>query len=184
MTEPIDGSERESEQGPTEPATEPEAPTTAPGDAPSAWVRPTSDSGGGSLRRGCVILVLVVAVGVLAVLVGLTFLGSQLASSLTGTMEFGTGGTGCSVTGNATTFPSSTAIHSAAYLERGTRPGETITTTVTYPNGTSESNDRVFDDTGICITEDVESGLAPGHYVIEYRSGTEVLAKGEFDITP
>ena len=194
MTDPIDASERESEPGqaPVPPATPADSAESAPatpwgaprGDPPSGWVAPKEGTGGGGRARGCVIALLVVAVLVLVGLLALIFLGSQMASSLAGTMEFGTGGTGCLVTGNATAFPSSTAIHSAAYLERGTREGETITTIVTYPNGASESNERTFDATGICITEDVEPGLDPGHYVIEYRSGTEVLAKGEFDITP
>ncbi len=197
MTEPIDESEMASDQGSTEPATEvvaeaQDAGEAAPptGEAPpeaqsTAWVPPSDGGdGGGGLRRGCVIALLVVAVGVLAVLVGLTFLGSQLASSLAGTMEFGTGGTGCSVTGEATTFPASSAIHAVAYLERETRAGEPITITVTYPNGTKESQDQTVGEGSTCISQDVPSGVAPGHYLLEYRSGAEVLATGAFDITP
>ncbi len=178
MTEPMD-----------EPATEPDRATAPAGEAPpeassTAWVAP-SDGGGGSRRtRGCLIVAIVAAVLLVVGFFGLVFLGGQVESILAGTIEFGTGGTGCSVTGEGKTFKASSPIHSAAYLQREIRAGETITTVVTFPNGTSEPSDRTFDDTGKCITEDVEPGLEPGHYGLEYRAGTEVLAKGEFDITP
>jgi hypothetical protein len=178
MTEPIDESELAPDQ------------TAAPaGEAPpeaasTAWVAPSEGGGGGRRTRGCLIVAIVAAVLLVVGYFGLVFLGGQVESVLAGTIEFGTGGTGCSVTGGATTFPTSSAFHSVAYFERDTRPGETITTTVTYPNGTKESQDQTFDETGKCIAQDVPPGLAPGHYGLEYRSGTEVLAKGEFDITP
>jgi hypothetical protein len=196
MTEPIDGPEMASDQGPTEPAAEvvgevqpateepvppqgavpPEAPTTE-------WVAPEA-TGGGRWTRGCLVVVIVAATVLIVGFAGLVFIGGQVQSILAGTIEFGTGGTGCSVTGTSTTFKASSPIHSAAYLQREIRAGETITTVVTFPNGTSEPSDRTFDDTGKCITEDVEPGLDPGHYGLEYRAGTEVLAKGGFDVTP
>lgn len=35
-----------------------------------------------------------------------------------------------------------------------------------------------------CVYNDVHPGLPPGHYVIELRAGSEILAKGAYDITP
>jgi hypothetical protein len=49
-----------------------------------------------------VVIVAILAVGY----IGLTFLGSQVLEALRGTVEFGTGGSGCSVDGRASSFPS------------------------------------------------------------------------------
>ena len=35
-----------------------------------------------------------------------------------------------------------------------------------------------------CLYNDVDPGLPPGHYVVEFRAGLELLAYGKFDITP
>ncbi len=114
----------------------------------------------------------------------LIFLGGQVQNILGGTMEFGTGGTGCAVTGEATSFPSSTSIRLVAFLERDVVDGETITTAVTYPNGTTETSNDVWEEGGRCVSETLPPGLAPGRYVIEYRAGTTVLSRGELTITP
>ena len=90
-------------EAPAAPAPEPSQ--TAPG-APAAgalWAAPEGSSSGG-LRRGCVLVALIGALFVLGVFVYLIFLGARVAERA-GTIEFGTGGTGCSVTGAATTFP-------------------------------------------------------------------------------
>ncbi|MFL5714830.1 MAG: hypothetical protein ACJ769_09230, partial [Chloroflexota bacterium] len=97
-------------------------PTTAPAGTPvvPGWIPPEGGGGRNGWRNCCLIVaVLTAAFSVLAVvaLVGLIFLGSQVQSILAGTIQYGTGGTGCSVTGTATTFPSSVAIRSVAYLE-------------------------------------------------------------------
>ena len=197
MTEPLDETDTESAPAPLDepsPDVTQADPATAngaqpwgevpPEDSGTGWVTPKSSDGGGGLARGCVITLLIVAVVVLGGLVGLIFLGSQASTSLEGTVELGTGGTSCSVTGTATTFPVTAAFHLVAHLTRDVPVGETVTSTITFPDGTTESLDQNFDVVVQCITEDVQPGLEPGHYVLEYRSGTEVLAKGGFDITP
>jgi len=177
-----------------EPTTEPSATdiSAEPADVPvappaSAWVPPDAPSGAGRSRGCCLIVAVVTAAGailLLLALVALIFLGSQVQSILRGSIQFGNGGSECSVTGLATTFPASAAIHSAAYLERDVRAGETLTLAVTYADGTTETTNQTFPTSGSCLYDDLPSGLAAGHYVMEYRSGTEVLSHGAFDITP
>ena len=162
---------------PASPAPEPTQ--TAPG---ALWAAPEGSSSGG-LRRGCVLVALIGALFVLGVFVYLIFLGARVAERA-GTIEFGTGGTGCSVTGAATTFPASVSIRSVAYLEHDVAAGTTITTTATLADGTSSSTDETFDQNATCVTQAIESGLPPGHYNLEYRLGTEILATGGFDINP
>ena len=177
----------------TEPTTEPAAgggdQTDVPPVAPpaSAWVAPDASRGAGRSRGCCLIVAVVTAAGailLLFALIALIFLGSQVQSVLRGSIQFGTGGSGCSVTGLATSFPASAKIHSAAYLERDVRAGETLTLAVTAADGTSETTDQTFVTSGSCLYDDLPSGLPAGHYVLEYRSGTEVLSHGAFDITP
>ena len=56
---------------------------------------------------------------------------------------------------------------------------------VTGPAGTDEWNNSPPPPPFVhCIYNDVYPGFPPGHYVIEMRAGSEVLAKGAFDITP
>jgi hypothetical protein len=150
--------------------------------APTGWVAEGPESG--RRTRGCVIAAVVVVVALFVGFVGLVFLGTQIQSMLAGTIEFGTGGQECSVSDRATTFPASATIHYAAHLQREMRGGEKITITVTFPNGTTDSTDETFDKAGQCVYQDIDPGLDVGHYVMEFRSGTELLSKGEFDITP
>ena len=117
-------------------------------------------------------------------LAGLIFLGSQVQGILKGTIEFGTGGTGCNVTGEATTFPSSATIHYAAHFSRDVAAGEPLTIVVTFPDGTSRSVDQSFESTANCVYDDIQPGNASGHYVIAYRSSSELLAQGAVDIQP
>jgi hypothetical protein len=193
MTEPIDPSAAK----PQEPAPQPgaavpaEGPAAVPAEAPAAvmpsgWIAPAAGDGGGGRgrTRGCVILIIFVGVLLVVGLIGLGFLASQARSILGGTIAFGTGGTGCSVSGSAKTFPSTTAIYSVAYLDHDTTAGQVITVAVTYPDGTTETNDETMAQAAGCVTQDISPGLTPGHYVLEYRSGGEVLANGGFDITP
>ena len=202
MTEPNDGQAIEPEPPadppsrdlPSDPAPEPEgevppaAPTGQPGWVPPetaptpSWIQPSQ--GGGS-RRTLTCLVLVI-VGIIVLVIGcsgLVFLGSQVQSILAGTIEFGTGGTGCSVTGRATTFPSTTALRSVAHLQREAHASETVTVVVTYPDATTESANQTMTDSADCVSQSISAGLAPGHYTLQYRVGTEILATGGFDIT-
>jgi hypothetical protein len=177
MTEPSEPTDPESL--PPEPAPTPTDPATTP-----AWIPPDGGGSGSGRRRWCVIAAIGVVVLLVLGYIGLIFLGSQVESILNGTIEFGTGGTGCSVSGKATTFPASASIHAVAYLERDTTVGETLTLAVTYPDATTETNGQAVASVANCVSQDIQSGLAPGHYRFEYRAGTEVLAQGGFDITP
>jgi hypothetical protein len=192
MSGQFDGST--SESAPVE-APEPDgsgaAVSTPPGGEPPVapgWSPPAEDSGG-RRRNGCVIGCVVAAVVVplifLVLVVSLIFLGGQVQSVLKGTILFGTGGTGCTVTGGAATFPSSSSLHLAAYLKREAAAGEVLTLVATDPGGATQTRDEPANSAPVtCLYLDVKSGLAPGHYVIEYRSGAEVLSRGEFDVTP
>jgi hypothetical protein len=131
-----------------------------------------------------IIAAVVAGLVVVVAFIGLVFLGGQVAKILSGTMEFGTSGTECSVTGPAATFPTSTKIHLVAHLTREVLAGGTVTEYVTLPDGTNQTKDTVVTTTGTCLFTDLNAGLSPGHYVLEMRSGGEVLSKGAFDITP
>ena len=203
MTGPIEGSTPGSDQesaapqpveptGP-EPAEPADAVSPPPGvgaggippaapEAPTGWVAEGPESG--RRARGCVIAGAVIVVILFVGFIGLVFLGAQIQSMLAGTIEFGTGGKECSVSDRATTFPASATIHYAAHLEREVTVGEKITVTVSFPNGTTDSTDETFDRAGQCVYQDIDPGLDVGHYLMEFRSGTELLSKGEFDITP
>ena len=97
---------------------------------------------------------------------------------------FGTGGSGCSLISEATTFPKGTPFLLVAYFKRPMRAGENYTMRVTGPEGVEETNEGPFPTTSDCLWNDVYGGLAPGHYAVEFRSGNEMLASGAFDITP
>jgi hypothetical protein len=155
----------------------PAAPEASPG-----WVASGPQSG--RRGRGCVIAAIVTAAILLFGFVGVLFLGAQVVEALKGTIEFGTGGTECSVTGEATTFPASATIHLAAHLEREVSAGEVITLRVLKPDGTTETGDTTYDEAATCLYQDVSPGLPSGHYALEFRAGTEVLSRGEMDITP
>ncbi|HEX6867658.1 MAG TPA: hypothetical protein VF119_02575 [Candidatus Limnocylindrales bacterium] len=160
-------------------------PTPEPTAAPvTGWVAPEGAGSGGGRRRGCLIAVIVLGAFLVLGYIGLVFLGNQVRTVLAGTIQFGTGGTGCSVTGTATTFPASASIRSVAFLKEDVAAGTTLTTIVTFPDGTSDTGDQTLDTTAGCVTQAIESGLPAGHYGLEYRVGTETVAKGAFDITP
>jgi len=181
-------------EAPMPPAVEPDAavawalvPPANTGSA-TGWVAPPKEGGGGGWAKGCAIAA-VVGVGIVGLIlvlsvVGLIFLGGQVQSILKGTMEFGTGGTDCAVTGRATTFPASTTIHLVAYFEREVPVGETVTQALTSPDGTTDTADQTFTSSASCVFQDIDPGLAAGHYRMEFRSAGGVLSKGEFDITP
>ena len=54
---------------------------------------------------------------------------------------------------------------------------------VTYPDGTSETNDATYEEAGDCVSDIIPAGLEPGSWTLEFRAGTEVLATGGFEIT-
>jgi hypothetical protein len=101
-----------------------------------------------------------------------------------GTIAFGTGGTGCALTGQATTFPTSATFRLVTYFARPLRAGEPYTMRVTGPVGPEETDEGPPPTRSDCLSNEVYAGLAPGHYVLEFRAGNEVLSQGAFDITP
>jgi hypothetical protein len=174
----------------TDPAAIPDSTVTPPpaGDLPSGWVAPAGSSGIGRSRGCCLILAVVGILGSLVLVVGvvfLIFLGGQVQSILGGSVQFEEGGSAadCSIDSPATTFSSSSTIHFVAFFERDVQPGEIVTTVVTFPDGTSQSEDVPMDEVGSCVTNTIPAGIDAGHWVIEFRSGSEVLATGGFDIT-
>ena len=100
-----------------------------------------------------------------------------------GPIEFGTGGTGCSLTDKATTFPSSAEFRVVATLNRPLRAGEATSWFVDGPDGRAEIAEQHSALTE-CIYSDVDPRLPPGRYAVEFRAGLELLAYGKFDITP
>ena len=183
MTEPNDPTTPNGAPMPPEADETDAAPTT------TGWTPPPAQGGGISLAKGCAIAAaVVVAVGGLLftlAVVALIFLGGQVASILQGTVQFGTGGVECSVTGQATTFPSTATIHFVAHFEREVSAGEVITMVVTGPDGEDLTTDEPPAPSDFeCLYNDVAPGLPPGPYAIEFLVGAERLATGSFEIAP
>jgi hypothetical protein len=126
-------------------------------------------------------------------------LASELPAIRRGTVEFGSGGSGCSVIMPATTF-SVRAIHFAANLEREVRAGETVTVTLSVDGDLlGEPASRTFDVQGDCVDgllywayaappwSDLSAfpiSWTTGHYRLNLSAGGKVLAEGEFDVGP
>ena len=127
---------------------------------------------------------LVVAGPTLLLVVGLTFLGGTVAGILAGTIEFGTGGSGCQVTGVASSFTANQPIMLAAHLSRELKAGETVHVALSHATGGVVSEaDRTFDQPGTCLSGSIPGEvLEPGSYVLDYRVGSEVIASGAFTI--
>jgi hypothetical protein len=196
MTEPLDPRTPD----PSIPAPSPESLPAEP--APAGWVPPhepaavpppTPTEGGWTapepagrsrLRTGCIIGCLAVAAVVVVGFIGLVFLGGQILDMFRGSVQFGTSGTECNVTGTASTFSTSQQVHVVAYFERQVTTGETADLVVTFPDGTSQSDPQSFAEATDCLYLEAGPGLDPGRYVIEVRTDAEVLARGEMDITP
>ena len=137
-------------------------------------------------RRRLLLLAGVIIVAVLGLgYIGMTLLGTPADSTRRGTVEFGTAGSGCSVDGTASSFPSDTAaIYDVAHFAREVRTGEVVTFRVLHDGAEVASVPRAFDATGDCLGGTLPSGLPPGEYRIEYLAGAERLAAGEFQIRP
>ena len=117
--------------------------------------------------------------------IGLRFLGSQVLEVLRGTIEFGTGGSGCIVTAPATSFSSGNSIYYAAYLSREVAAGEVVNQRVLQDGTEVAAVPRTFDVAGVCIGGSIPANaLTPAHYRVEFAAGTETLAVGEFDFGP
>jgi hypothetical protein len=162
-------------------------PTTPGPVATTPWTPPpTSDPPKPSGRRRLGCFVLFVAMLVFAGYVGLRFLGNQVATILGGTAEFGTGGTGCSVTGRAASFPRSTGpVHAVAHLKHEVQAGTTVTLTIEQNGEPFETADQAFPETGACVYTTIEVGqLEPATYGLILSTGGEELSRGSFEVTP
>jgi hypothetical protein len=130
-------------------------------------------------------------VGVLLILlvtglVALRFLGGQVEKTTAGTVEFGSGGTGCRVTGQATTFRVGQPIHTVAHLTRIVPAGETLTVHVMANGSAVQSHHQSIPTATECISivDITTSREPPGTYRLEYLSGTETLSSGSFTLIP
>jgi hypothetical protein len=185
MTSPVDPTGTEPRPEAVDASTTaPDATTPPPAEPPPAipgWAPQPARS-----RRttGCVVAAAIVVAVLFIGYIGLVFLGGQVESILRGTVEFGTGGSECSLTETGTSFATDETIHLAAHFERTTAAGETVTLIVTDQDGTTETNEQTFDAPSDCLFMDLGPGIPPGHYALEFRAGTELLASGELDITP
>lgn len=128
---------------------------------------------------------LLAGVGVAALLVaGCTSAPAETA--LGGTVEFGTGGSGCSVDGTASSFPAGVAsVYDVAHFAREVRAGEVVTFKVSRDGAEIASVPRTFDVAGDCLGGTLPGALlTPGRYRIELLAGADTLAAGEFVIGP
>jgi hypothetical protein len=160
---------------------------SAPSPEAGNWVVPPAEPGSGQARgclKGCVIVGAIVAILAVVVLVAFIFLGSQVQSALKGTVEFGTAGEACSVSGGATSFKAGTDLHFVALLERSVSAGETLTVVQTFPDARTDATDQKVESAASCMYGDLPAGASAGHYAMEVRSGSEILAKGGFEVTP
>jgi hypothetical protein len=116
----------------------------------------------------------------------LVFLGAQVHGILGGTMQFGTAGSGCTVEGAATVFPSTSSIHYVAYLNRHVQPGETITLDVRTSNAALFATDQLAASSSTdCVSGTLPPGTIPeGHYSWSFTVGAERVASGEIVISP
>jgi len=116
---------------------------------------------------------------VIAPIATLIFLGQQVEDVLAGTIEFGRGGSGCVVSGATTTFAEGDHVHLTAHFTRTVQPGETISETVTPPDGTPLSSSQTVATSADCFSQDL-TPLEQGSYRVEVRTGAERLAAGTF----
>ncbi len=157
--------------------------SVAPSPTGAEWVRPVA-SPGGSIAPLVVGAIIVVAVVAIATVAGLMFLGSQVAGELKGTVEFGTGGSGCIATGSASSFSVGRDLHVVAHLERSVAAGETVTLLVSVDGTQLGTRPETMTDSADCLFEDLDTtDLDAGRYHLEFRAADEVLAMGDLTLT-
>ena len=137
------------------------------------------------LLIGCFVIVALV-IG--APLVATAILGlSGSTGAAVQTVGFGTGGSDCTLTGVASSFPRGVPIRDVLTFAPALPAGGTVTVTV-------ERNGIEVPDMGETVTVDEPSdcihgtmlSLEPGHYRVEYDVSPDSVPpiSGEFDVTP
>jgi hypothetical protein len=118
--------------------------------------------------------------------VGLRFLGNQVAAILGGTVEFGTGGSGCGVESRATVFAQDAGtIRAIAHLRREVEAGAPVTIRLEGGGAVIGTFDETFPNAGQCVFTRIDvDQLDPGSYALVLVTGAEELAKGSFEVTP
>jgi hypothetical protein len=161
---------------------EPTQGDAGPADQPAAAPK-------GRLRGKTVLVIAAVVVAALFLAYfGLRVIGAAVGEALLGTAQFGTGGSGCALDGKATTFPAGSPLYVVANPSQEVPAGDVVTMRVLRDGAEVTSEPLTFDTaivTGNCISGPLPSDtFTPAHYRFEYLAGTEMLASGEFDITP
>ena len=116
----------------------------------------------------------------------LSFLGATDGTPVRGTVTFGTGGSGCEISGTASTFAGDHEIRYLAWFSRTVRTGEVVRATVRDAAAqVIDTNDLPLDKEADCLYGVVPpSALDPGVYAWEYAVGSERIARGEVTIGP
>lgn len=111
----------------------------------------------------------------------ITALGGSVDQNRSGTIEFGTGGTGCAVTRPATTFRVYQPIRFAVFFSRDAKAGEVIRAVIATTSGHVDTRDITIDALTNCYGVTMAAGVGrAGPYTVEYDIGTERLAVGAF----
>lgn len=142
--------------------------------------------GGGGFAQG----LLTVVGGWALVLVPAIALGVTVdgGDSPEGAIVFGSGGTGCEVEGQASSFTADPKkmIHVVAFLAREAEAGEIVTLTITDPGEQVLLTEEIpIDAPANCLFVDYlqpDAGFEPGTYLFDATIGRERAARGELMI--
>jgi hypothetical protein len=168
----------------------PDAPGTQP---PSGWVPPPGASRPSRARRlanGCVIIVALAVVGSLIATLALDTSGPRAPDNQAPDLQsvaFGTGGSGCDVTGVASSFPLGVEIRDVVTFSPALPTGATVHIRVER-NGAELTEMRetlTIDEPAPCI-HGAMTPPEPGHYRVVYEISPSSMPpiSGEFDVTP
>lgn len=102
------------------------------------------------------------------------------------TIGFGTGGSGCTLTGTASSFPIGATIRDVATFSPPLEVGTTITTSVHKDGDELIDRETLTVDAAAACMQGVLSPLEAGHYkvTVEITPTSVPPLTGEFDVTP
>jgi hypothetical protein len=152
----------------------------------SAEGRPVVRAGGAVALATAIGGWLLLAAPAFLLMTTLSLLGAAAGTPVRGTVTFGTGGSGCEISGTATTFPRDREIRYVARFSRSVRTGEVVRATVRdAASQVVDTNDMPLNTDADCLYGVAPAGaLDPGVYVWEYVVGDERIARGELTIGP